>query len=175
MHLMKRFNWFSASLFLVAAFSTGAQEVGVLHLRPLHLEIPATWSFDGSKNPIEGLGPNGEKALVSIMRRKPSAASEPTPSAREITLGFSSGPMHQLAKNAGQVIRPVSELAAPEGKIIYSSGSEKSAVFSGKSYFVQYAIASPGVLIYITFEGKGELGPAMQQFDGFIATQRWDE
>ncbi len=84
--------------------------------------------------------------------------------------------MTQLATNGGKtVIRPVSELPAPEGKVIYSSGSESSGLSGGKSYFLQYIMAAQGVLIYITFEGKGEAASALQRFDGIIATQKWDE
>lgn len=161
---------------LLVSLGARAQDVGVLHLRPLHLELPATWTFDGSKRPIEGRGPDGEKVLISIMRKRPEAASEPAPSAKEMAQGFANGPMSQLASKGGKVVvRPVGEFPVPEGKAGYSAGSEGSSMFGGKSYFIQYLLAAPGVVIYLTFEGKGEAAPAMQKFDAFFNTQRWDE
>jgi len=172
-------NWHRILLLLfciLANTAALAQDIGVLHLRPLHLELPPTWTFDGSKRPIEGKGPDGEKVLISIMRKRPSAASEPVPAAQEMAQGFAQGPMRELASKGGKaVVRPVSEFPTHEGKAAYSAGSESSSTFGGKSYFVQYLLAAPGVIIYLTFEGKGEALPAMQRFDPFFATQRWDE
>lgn len=162
-------------LALITSVSTFAQEVGTLHLRPLHLEFPSSWRFDGAKNPIQGFGAEGEKALISVMRGKPGGGPDPVPSTKELTQGFAQGPMTQLAAKGGKtVIRPVSELPAPEGKVIYSSGSESSGLLGGKTYFLQYLMAAQGVLIYITFEGKGEAASAIQKFDSIIATQKWD-
>jgi hypothetical protein len=160
----------------LATASARAQDVGLLHLRPLHLELPPTWTFDGTKRPIEGRGPDGEKVLVTIMRRKPGAASEPIPTAKETARGFTQGPMTEMASKGGKtVVRPVGELPTPEGKAGYSAGSEISSTFGGRSYFVQYLLAAPGVIIYLTFEGKGEAAPAMRRFDAFFETQKWDE
>ena len=165
-----------SSILLLSQTGALAQDVGVLHLRPLHLELPATWTFDGSKRPIEGRGPEGEKVLISIMRKRPGAASEPVPTAKEMAQGFAQGPMSELASKGGKaVVRPVSEFPVQEGKAAYSAGSETSGMLGGKSYFVQYLLAAPGVIIYLTFEGKGGALPAMQRFDGFFNTQRWDE
>lgn len=164
------------SVLLLLQVGTYAQDVGVLHLRPLHLELPPTWTFDGSKRPIEGRGPDGEKVLVSIMRKRPGAASEPVPTPKEMAQGFANGPMSELASKGGKVVvRSVGEFPVPEGKAAYSSGSEVSGMLGGKSYFIQYLLAAPGVIIYLTFEGKGEALPAMQKFDAFFNTQRWDE
>lgn len=164
------------SVLQLSQTSALAQDIGILHLRPLHLELPATWTFDGSKQPIEGRGPDGEKVLISIMRKSPGVASEPMPTAKETAQGFAQGPMSELTAKGGKaVVRPVSEFPAQEGKAGYSAGSEKSSMFGGKSYFIQYLLAAPGVIIYLTFEGKGEALPAMQRFDAFFNTQRWDE
>ena len=40
-------------LWLVCLAPCGAvaQDVGTLHLHPLHLDFPAAWTFDGSKRP----------------------------------------------------------------------------------------------------------------------------
>ena len=163
----------------LAAFTLSAalaQEVGVLHLRPLHLELPATWSFDGSKRPIEGVGPDGEKVLISILRLRPKAPSEPLPSAQDTARGFVQDRMGELATKGGKtVVRPVSEVPVPEGKAGYSVGSEASGILGGKSYFIQYLLAAPGVIIYVTLEGKGEAKPPMERFDAVLGTQKWDE
>lgn len=161
---------------LIASLAVLAQEAGTLHLRPLHLEFPSTWRFNGSKNPIEGSGPDGERALATIMRGKSGTASEPTLSTAELAKGFAQGPMAQLATEGDKVlVRPVTELTAPDGRIAYSAVSQRSGLLGGKSYFFQYLMAGPGTVIYITFEGKGEAAGAMQKFDGIIATQRWDD
>ena len=84
--------------------------------------------------------------------------------------------MKELAAKGGMVVvRPVSQFPVAEGKAGYSAGSETSSVFGGKSYFIQYLLAAPGVIVYFTFEGKGEAQSAMQRFDSFFATQQWDE
>jgi hypothetical protein len=166
------------TLVLIAAsifhFAASAQDVGILHLRPLHLELPSTWNFDGTKRPIEGRGPNGEKVLISILRKQ--STSESLRTAQDTAKSFAQGPMRDLAtKNGKTIVRPLSELPVQDGKAGYSVGSETSSLFGGKSYFVQYLLAAPDVIIYFTFEGKGDTEQAMQRFDQFFATQRWDE
>lgn len=165
---------FTLLLFL-SVFAQGqafAQSVGVLHLNPLHLELPATWIFDGSKDPIEGKGPNGEVLLISVMRRQ----AGPSESALKVAEGFSGEDMADLASKRGKlVIRPVEKFPVPMGKIGYSAGSEISDTDGGKSYFIQYLLAESNVMIYFTFEGKGEALPAMRRFDALIRTQHWDE
>lgn len=175
MKTLTRRVFLALSAVAVFNFPAFAQDVGTLHLTPLHIELPVTWQFNESKRPIEGSGPDGEKVLVSIMRKR-IAASEPVPDAGDLAKGFAQGPMGQLATKGGKIIvRPIAEMPVPAGKAGYSVGSEASGVFAGKSYFVQYLLASPGVLIYLTFEGKGEALSAMKRFDSFFETQRWDE
>jgi len=168
----------SLSLFvaLSAAVSIAiAQDVGVLHLRPLHLELPATWQFDGTKNPIEGVGPDGEKLLVTIMRRKTQEGSNPARPATELAKGFAQDTMQKLSvKDGKSIVRAVSEFSAPEGKIAFSAASEKSGFLGGDKYFVQYVLASDSALIYLTIEGKGKASPVLERFDLIIAGQKWD-
>lgn len=153
-----------------------AQDIGILHLTPLHLELPFSWKFDGSKRPIEGKGPDGEVVLISVKRMQADEKSGATLSAKEAAKNFAQGAMGQLASKGKQtIVRPVSEFPTIEDKVAYSAGSESSGMFGGKSYFIQYILASTEVIIYLTFEGKGEASPAMQRFDAFLATQRWDE
>ena len=105
--MMKRTLLIVASVFTFLSPIAAAQDVGVLHLRPLHLELPATWRFDGSKNPIEGFGPEGEKLLVTIMRRKPDSTGPVRP-AKEIAQGFAKDKMQTLSvKDGKSLIRPV--------------------------------------------------------------------
>jgi hypothetical protein len=158
-------------LLVLSAFATA--DVGLLHLRPLHLELPPTWRFDGSKNPIEGFGPDGEKALISVMRRKTGAGTGP--SASEVARGFANSQMAEIAVKGGKsVIRPVSPLPAPEGKTVYSAASERSGLF-GKSYFIQYLLSAKDASIFITFEGRGDATSQLPKFDAIISTQKWDE
>lgn len=152
-----------------------AQDTGTLHLRPLHLDFPATWTFDGSKRPIEGRGPQGEKVLISIARPRPGAASGPGPSAKDMAKGLEDVLKGLAAKTGKVLVRPVSEFPVPEGKVGYSSATESSGFLGGKSYFIQYALAAPGVIFFITFEGDGEALAALQRFDAVFATQRWDD
>ena len=152
-----------------------AKDAEVLHLPPLHLEFPSTWQFDDSKSPIEGAGPDGDKVLITVMRRKPDASAD-SPSMASLASGFAGGPMVEIAAKDGlKVIRAVGAFPTPDGKVGYSAASEESRALGGKTYFVQYLFASPGALIYLTFEGKGEAGPAMLRFDKFLETQRWDD
>ncbi|QNA89819.1 hypothetical protein G4G28_17435 [Massilia sp. Dwa41.01b] len=153
-----------------------AQDIGVLHLSPLHLELPATWSFDQSKQPIEGHGLNGEKLLISVMRKRAGPATEAVPSVKEIAQKFAHGQMSKLASKGGAtIVRPLSEFPVPEGKAAYSVASEKSSPFGGKKYFIQYIFATPEVIIFLTFEGNGEALSAMRQSDTLLNTQRWDD
>lgn len=176
MQLLK-FVVISIAIFVVVICAPSyAQEVGVLHLRPLHLELPATWKFDGSKRPIEGTGPDGEKVLISVFRSGSPTGSGQLPSAKETAKGFVRDHMGQLASKGGKsVIRPITEMPMPDGKAGFSSGSEASNFLSGKSYFVQYLVAASDVIIYFTFEGKGDAKPAMERFDEIFKTQSWDE
>lgn len=174
---MKIYRYFLlCSCLLLSLPQAPAQGVGVLNLSPLHLELPASWTFDQSKQPIEGHGPNGEKLLISVMRKRAGAATEAVPSAKEIAQKFAQEQMSEFASKGGAtIVRPVSEFAVPEGKAGYSVASEKSSLFGGKKYFIQYIFAASGVLIFLTFEGNGEALSAMRQSDTFLNTQRWDE
>ena len=163
-------------LLVLLLFSSlaSAQEVGVLHLRPLHLELPANWKFDGTKTPIEGTGPEGEKLLVSIMRRRPDAAAT-TPPATEMAKGFARDRMPQLsAKDGKTVIREVTEFPAPTGKVAFSAASEKSGLLSDDRYFIQYILACDSALFYLTVEGNGKAAAVLERFDQIISRQQWD-
>lgn len=37
-------------------FIAHAEDVGILHLRPLHLQLPPTWQFDSNKTPLKVMG-----------------------------------------------------------------------------------------------------------------------
>lgn len=164
------------TLLLALLFSSfaAAQDVGVLHLRPLHLELPAAWKFDGTKNPIEGTGPDGEELLVSIMRRRTDATVATQP-ATEAAKGFARNTMPQLsAKDGKTIIRQVTEFPAPVGKIAFSAASEKSGLFSGDRYFIQYLLACDSALFYLTVEGNGKAAPVLERFDQIVSRQQWD-
>ena len=161
-------------IFLLLSPLALAQEVGVLHLRPLHLELPATWSFDGAKTPIEGTGPEGERLLASIIRRRPDAAAT-TPPATEAARGFAQNRMSQLsAKDGKTIIREVTELPAPAGKVAFSAASEKPSLLSGSRYFIQYLLACDSAMFYFTVEGNGKAAPVLDRFDQIISRQQWD-
>jgi len=173
-------NTFKAILFFaVTAFisvSAFAQDVGVLNLRPLHLAVPATWSFDESKRPIAGKGPDGEKVLISVMRLKPGVEANARNSLVATAKDFADGPMIGLtSKNGRIIVRPVSGLSVGDGKIGFSAGSDLKDPVGGKYYFLQYLVAAPKTMIYFTFEGSGEAVDALQRIDSIFATQRWDE
>jgi hypothetical protein len=160
----------------VLAAAAGAQDVGVLNLSPLHLTLPPTWSFDGSKRPIEGQGPDGEKVLISVLHRRADAQGKAAQPAQDLAKDFANGLMKDLAAKGGKVvIRPVVELQASPGKAVFSAASEVQGAFGRKSYFIQYVLAGSDVMFYFTFEGRGEAALAMARFDLFFDTQRWDE
>lgn len=161
----------SAITFLASSFVFSG-EFAPLHVGPLTLTFPSTWHFDVSNTPTEGFGPEGEKALISARTKGANASA---PSSIEVTKDFAQGRMAQLAEKRGKLVRPVSELPAPSGKVIYSAATEYSGLFTSQSYFLQYAIASQNTAIYITFEGQGGAEQAMKKFDEIIATQKWGE
>lgn len=153
-----------------------AGDIGVLNLGPLHLILPPTWKFDGSKNPIEGVGPEGEEVLISIARSKPAASVSASPTPQDLAISFSKDKMALLAlKNGKTVLRPVTPMPTPEGKVAFSAASEKSGFFGGSLYFVQYLLASESALIYMTIEGKGKAAPVVERFDEIMNNQQWDE
>ncbi|MBR7780419.1 hypothetical protein [Undibacterium rugosum] len=148
-----------------------AEDVGILHLRPLHLQLPPTWQFDGNKTPLEGYGPNGEKVLITIMRRK----NESAPPATEIAKGFAESQMKKLGEKGNlSISRPLAQLPTPTGKIGFSVASEGTSPMGGNRYFVQYLLAGESALFYLTVEGRGDVAPMVEQFNSFIATQTWD-
>ena len=174
---MKHYR-FVVALWLALGVPLGAlgQAVGILHINPLHLELPTTWNFDGTKHPIEGRGPTGEKVLISVYRQVQGGSSESIPPPSQAAEGFAHGLMTQLATKGGQVVvRQISDFPLAVGKIGFSAASESSHVFGGKSYFVQYVLASPSALIYFTFEGKGDALSAAQRLDALFTKQTWDD
>ncbi len=149
------------------------EQIGTLHLNPMHIELPSTWSFGNSEMPIEGKGPNGEKLLITIMKQKYKGTSTLSP--EEAAAGFVNGPMVELAtKNGQKVVSAVSKFPTKEGNVAFSVASESSSWLGGKKYFIQYLFSAPGAIIYFTLEGKGEAMPRMDEFNSYLATQQWD-
>lgn len=166
---MKTIRISLASLLLF--FSAEMAQAQMVEAPPLHLQLPSTWTLDSARRPMEGKGPDGEKMLLTIARARP----DKTTSAQEDAKSFAQDILKKMAsRNGKQVIRPVEQFAVPAGKAAYSSASESSGLF-GKAYFIQYLLASEGVMYYFTFEGKGEAAPALQRFDALMNEQRWDE
>jgi hypothetical protein len=174
-HMIKYFLLVVFTFLATLSLSVRAEDVGVLHLRPLNLVLPPTWTFDGSKKPIEGHGPDGEKLLITIMKRRLGADTATSASAKDMAVNFSRDMMPTLAAKDGKtIIRPVTPVITAEGKVAFSAASEKSGLF-GEQYFVQYLLASDAALIYLTIEGKGKASPVVERFDIIMKTQQWDD
>ncbi len=148
------------------------QGIGVLYLSPLHIELPGSWQFDGSKMPIEGYGPNGEKLLVTILRLKPDAT---VTSAEDNVLGMLERLEYSGTKDGQQVVRELSKFPVHAGKAGYSMASEESSLFGAKKHFIQYLLASSHSVIYLTFEGRGAVSSVLPEYDRYLATQTWDD
>jgi hypothetical protein len=165
--------------FLVAVFFLGSaigKDVGVLHLPSLKLILPPTWTFDGSKNPIEGFGPDGEKLLISVIRLRPGATdSKSFISMKDEATNFAKDKLPVIATKNGLVaLRQVTPFPTLDGKVAFASVSEKSSFFSGKYFFLQYLLANDVTMIFFTVEGKGDALLAAERFDQYMKTQQWE-
>ena len=154
------------SLFLVnPVFGT---ETGTLHLTPLHIDLPNTWNFNNSSNPIEGKSTSGEVLQISILRQRDDG--KPRDKAIEvIKMGLQH--MQSIAsKNGYKIIRDMRPIPVPDGK----AGFSLVAQVDSTGYFNQYALSADGVMIYITYQGRGDAIEAAERFDGYLQSQRWD-
>src|SRR5580698_2173399 len=89
------------ALVLVVGSLANAQDVGLLHLGALRLQFPSTWSFDFSKRPVEGRGPNGERVLITTETRKDAGTPDGERAAGNAVDGFAKGPMTEIAGKHG--------------------------------------------------------------------------
>ena len=154
---------------MALSFPSHAQETGILHLIPLHLELPADWDFDGSSNPIQGRNPNGEILLITIVRQREDGT--PRDSAQSILDSVLIDFMQSFVKQKKYtVVRDLTPIPVPEGK----AGVSLIAKVNNRKFFNQYSLASEGVGFYISHEGPGEAIEAAKQFDKYLTKQTWD-
>lgn len=159
---------------LMFSLAASAGDIGLLHLNTLHLQLEPTWTFDRVNNRIRGRGEHGETMLISQATLPPG--QEDAEKLRYLAKSFSVDEMPGIASKHGNlVVRQVTPIEMPNGKIGFSAVSEKTHFFGGHSYFLQYILASPSTMVYLTIEGKGKAEPLMQRFDEIIQTQQWDD
>ena len=156
-------------LLLIFSMPALSQSIGTLHLNPLHIDLPSNWSFNSSSNLIEGSTLEGELLQISILRQRDDAS--PLKSGEEILKQGILEHMQMMAeKDGGTVKRAMKQIPVPDGK----SGYSLAAQIDNNFYFNQYALATDGVAIYITYQGKGDAIDAANKFDKYLLSQRWD-
>jgi hypothetical protein len=88
--------------------------------------------------------------------------------------GFAKDAMPGLASKNGEVLRAVTETQLPDGRVLFSSAT-KTSKLSREGFFLQYLLASPTSMVYITFEGSGAAIESTKYFDDVISKHRWEE
>ena len=151
-----------------------AQETFLFRAGPLSLDLPSTWQFKSDRGSIEGKGPNGEVAIVSVRRMKPDAPQEVRDQHMKVVRGFARDAMPGLASKNGEVVGPVVESEIPDNRVMFASATKTSRMFK-EGFFLQYLLASPTSMVYITFEGTGSATEAMRYFGEVVAKHRWVE
>jgi hypothetical protein len=159
---------------LLPASTTWAQEQFLFRAGPISLDLPSTWQFKSDRGTIEGKGPNGEVAIVSIRRMRPEAPEEVRQQHMNTVRGFARDAMPNLAAKNGDVIQPVTETELPDGRVMFSAQTKTSRMFR-EGFFLQYLLASPSAMVYITFEGTGNSKDAAEYFSQVVAKHRWAE
>ena len=173
---MRRTNIPFLALALAAGSLTNAQDVGLLHLGALRLQFPPTWTFDFSKHPIEGRGPNGEVTLITTETRKDAGTPDGERAVKSAVDDFAKGPMAEIAgKHGMKTERLVTPFTAPPGHVAFSSVAARKSLLGVRRYFIQYIFGGSGELIYITVEGEGDASIAVQQLDLVMSTQQWTD
>ena len=153
---------------------TSAEEQFLFRAGPISLDLPATWEFKSERGTIEGKGPNGEVALVSIRRMRPGAPEEVRQQHMKIVRGFARDAMPNLASKNGEVVHPVTETELPEGRVLFFAATKTSRMFR-EGFFLQYLLASQTSMVYLTFEGTGNSKDASEYFSQVVAKHRWAE
>lgn len=161
-------------LCFILAVGAQAQETFLFRAGPLSLDLPSTWQFKSDRGTIEGKGPNGELAIVSVRRMKPDAPQDIRGQHMKVVRGFARDAMPGLASKNGEVVRPVTESELPDNRLMFSAATKTSRMFK-EGFFLQYLLASPSSMVYVTFEGIGPAQDAMKYFDEVLAKHRWTE
>ncbi len=154
-----------------------AADGSALDLPPLHVVLPAGYTFDTHEQPVTGTGPNDERVTVTVTTRPAAAPSDPAQlSAEESARQFADGPMSGIASRGDRkVLRPLARFPTQDGKAAYSVVSEWSTGMFSKSHLVQYLFASADTVVYFSFEGPGAADPVVKQLDAALQNQRWDQ
>jgi hypothetical protein len=159
---------------MLAALSTAAEEQFLFRAGPISLDLPSTWQFKSDRGTIEGKGPNGEVAIVSIRRMRPEAPDEVRQQHMKTVRGFARDAMPNIASKNGEVVHPVTETELPEGRVLFFSATRTTRMFR-EGFFLQYLLASPTSMVYLTFEGTGNSKEAVEYFTAVVAKHRWAE
>lgn len=82
--------------------------------------------------------------------------------------------MPNLASKNGEVIQPVTETELPEGRFMFSAYTKTTRLLR-EGFFLQYLLASPSSMVYLTVEGTGNAKDAAEYFSQVIAKHTWTE
>ncbi len=126
----------------------------------IRLSYPDTYKHVVEKNTTLLIGPSGEQLRVSVFSGNADAA-----------LTKIKAHMERFGSHGDLVfIRPVTEGKHHTGTPMYTSASY---VGSRSYYFLQYASAKTNALVYLTFEGVGDLDEAAKAADEIVKSLEW--
>ena len=89
-------------------------------------------------------------------------------------MSFIAAPRVLGSKEATTIVTRGALIPTPGDKIGFSVASEDISTGGGSRYFVQYLLAGESALFYLTIEGRGNSASIVEQFDSYVATQKWD-
>jgi hypothetical protein len=165
---------FHLAALLLTAGGISAEEQFLFRAGPILLDLPSTWQFKSDRGTVEGKGPNGEVAIVSIRRMRTDAPDEVRQQHMHTVRGFARDAMPNLASKSGEVVQSVTETELLEGRVLFFGATKTSRTFR-EGFFLQYLLASPTSIVYLTFEGFGSSNEAAEYFSQVVAKHRWTE
>src|SRR5258706_605246 len=145
--------------FLVAALTVmvcGAAVAETIETPSVRLVYPNDYRHSMEGNTFLLSGPSGEKFRISVMRRKGSK-DDGGPSVSQL-MSNTKAHMERFGARGDLIfVRPVAESKHSTGTPLNSAASFSN----GRRYFfLQYATANDAALVYLTFEGVGDLETA---------------
>ena len=159
--------------FLLGLMLCGAAHAETIRLGSLTLDWPAGYQLKSARPPFELSGPQGSKALVTVMKPGPAVASSQDAGAKlRSTLERL---LTEQARKAGKVALPLSTRTLPDGTLLQFIGSEVSSLFK-TGHFLQFALQSrQGQIALLTFEGTGDVAAAEQRLRGLFDSTQWED
>ncbi len=166
---------FALLLVSAAAAHADAGLFTALHIGPVRLSFPGAWTFNSGQRHIKGTAANGEAVDILVFVSKEDVA----PTSHTALTDRIRREAQQMSKlfieDSGWVVRHLTELPAPPGKVLFAAASEELTREGEKQHSLIYVLGSAKAQVFLSLTGKGGAVKAFEVFDAVATSQQWSE